>query len=238
MCFISQVFRCELNGLSAPIGEVAHERMHVLLICWLNWVLPHHQSSNIYVSCITYNYNVKTIDLCWRNIPGRFHILTTQALDSAGQIGTTWCTWFQLTDRSSSDRSHWRDLSENWSKDDIKSINGCFLCTDWSIFLTGTSSLDEAADVVSSSVIFNVCRVRHQLQDGQSTPTTSLGIYHRSKTIWKGSNLPSGREIRRDYRQLSMKTMLQGQAGEQFHREQRQAVLEGDPDDHQVQTTE
>ena len=31
--------------------------------------------------------------------------------------------------------------------------------------------------------------------------------------------------------------MLQEQAGEQLHREQCQAVLEGEPDDHRLQTT-
>ena len=197
MCFISQVFRCELNKLSAPTGEVAHVRMHVLSIC--SGPPSPSVKQYIYVSCITYNYNVKTIDLYWQNIPGRFHIPTTLwtqevRLAQHGAPGSNLQTEAQVIEAADEIRV------KMWSKDDIKSVNGCFLCTDWSIFLTGTSSLDKVADVVSSSVNFSVCRVRHQLQDVQITPTTSLGIYHSSKTIWKGSYLPSGKEIIRDYR--------------------------------------
>ena len=48
---------------------------------------------------------------------------------------------------------------KTWSKEDIKSLNGCFLSTDWGIFHTGTSSPDEAADIVSSYVNFSVDNV-------------------------------------------------------------------------------
>ena len=48
---------------------------------------------------------------------------------------------------------------KTWSKEDIESLNGCFLCTDWSVFHTGTSSLDEAADAVSSYINFCVDNV-------------------------------------------------------------------------------
>ena len=109
MCFISQVFRYELNKLSAPIWEVAHVRMHVLSSC----SGPPSPSVKQYI-CLVHHLQLQCQDhrpLLKKHSWALSH--SDYSLDSGGQIGTTWCTWFQLTDWSSSDWSRWRDLSEN-----------------------------------------------------------------------------------------------------------------------------
>ena len=70
------------------------------------------------------------------------------------------------------------------SKEDSESLNGCFLCTDWSVFLTGTSSLYEAADVVSSYINFCVDNVIN-CKMVKSYPNIKLWVMPQLKDLLK-----------------------------------------------------
>ena len=69
---------------------------------------------------------------------------------------------------------------KTWSKEDIKSLNGCFLCKDWSIFHTGFSSLDEAADAVSSYISCKTVK---------SYPNNKPWVKTQLKDLLKGKQL-------------------------------------------------
>ena len=127
--------------------------------CRLNWVLPHFKQ---YITCLT--YKDKTNDLCYGNIPDTF---TSWPLSGLGRSDHNMVHLIPAY-RQKLKRSKLLTRSvKTWSKEDIKSLNGCFLRTDWSIFHTGTSSLDEVADIVSSCQLLHW---RHQLQDSQILP--------------------------------------------------------------------
>ena len=112
--------------------------------CRLNRVLPHFEQ---YVTCLT--YKDKTIDLCYGNITGAF---TSRPLSGLGRSDHNMVHLIPAYRQKLKRSKPLTRSVKTWSKEDIESLNGCFLCTDWSIFHTGTSSLDEAADDVSSYV--------------------------------------------------------------------------------------
>ena len=48
---------------------------------------------------------------------------------------------------------------KTWSHEAMETLNGCFECTDWSVFLEDGGTLDEAMDVIPSYIKFctDVC---------------------------------------------------------------------------------
>ena len=93
---------------------------------------------------------------------------------------------------------------KTWSKEDIESLNGCFLCTDWSIFHTGTSSLDEAADAVSSYVNFCVDNVI-SCKTVKSYPNNKPWVTTQLKDL-KGKQFAFRKGDKKDYRQLNVRS--------------------------------
>ena len=93
------------------------------------------------------------------------------------------------------------------SKEDSESLNGCFLCTNWSVFLTGTSSLYEAADVVSSYINFCVENVIN-CKMVKSYPNIKLWVMPQLKDLlkgqlafWKGDKKAAQHEIDKKIRE-------------------------------------
>ena len=106
------------------------------------------------ITCLT--YNDKIIDLCYGNIPGTFTFWPLPGLSKSDHNMVHLIPAY----RQKLKRSKLLTRSvKTLSKEDSESLNGCFLCTNWSVFLTGTSSLYKAADVVSSYINFCVDNV-------------------------------------------------------------------------------
>ena len=148
--------------------------------CRLNRVLPHFKQ---YVTCFT--YKDKTIDLCYGNIPGAF---TSRPLSGLGRSDHNMVHLIPAYRQKLKRSKPLTRSVKTWRKEDIESLNGCFLCTDWSIFHTGTSSLDEAADAVSSYVNFCVDNVI-SCKTVKSYPNNKPWVTTQLKDLLKGKQL-------------------------------------------------
>ena len=148
--------------------------------CRLNRVLPHFKQ---YVTCLT--YKDKTIDLCYGNIPGAF---TSRPLSGLGRSDHNMAHLIPAYRQKLKRSKPLTRSVKTWSKEDIESLNGCFPCTDWNVFHTGTSSLDVAADAVSSYVNFCVNNVI-SCKTVKSYPNNKPWVTTQLKDLLKGKQL-------------------------------------------------
>ena len=134
--------------------------------CRLNRFLP---QSKQYVTCLT--YKDKTVDLCYGNIPGAF---TSRPLSGLGRSDHN-IVHLVPTYRQKLKRSKPLTRSvKTWGKEDIESLNGCFLCTDWSVFHTGTSPVSTTSSAARRSNL---------------TPNSKPWVTPQLKDLLKGKQL-------------------------------------------------
>ena len=148
--------------------------------CRLNQVLPHFKQ---YVTCFT--YKDKTIDLCYGNIPGAF---TSRPLSGLGRSDHNTVHLIPAYRQKLKRSKPLTRSVKTWSKEDIESLNGCFPCTDWNAFHTGASSLDVAADAVSSYANFCVNNVIN-CKTVKSYPNNKPWVTTQLKDLLKGKQL-------------------------------------------------
>ena len=126
--------------ISLPYLDAPSFILGVFNTCNLNRVLPNFKQ---YVTRPTYGEQI--VDLCYGNIKGAF-----QSRPFPGP-GRSDHNTVQLTPvyKSKRKRSKPTIRSVNtWSKDATETLNGCFKCTEWSVFLEDGSSLDDSTDVI------------------------------------------------------------------------------------------
>ena len=90
-----------------------------------------------------------------------------------------------------------------WSKEGVEALNGCFHCTDWSLFIEESDSLDEAVDVVSSYVNF-CCETVLETKTFKTYPNSKPWIngetkrlIHDKVTAFKDKNTEEVKEIQK-----------------------------------------
>ena len=116
--------------------------------CRLYKVLPTFRQ---YVTCSTCGDH--TLDLCYGNIRDAFR---SRPLPNLGRSVHQMVQLIPLYRQKLKRTKPVVRTTRVWSQESVDSLNGCFECTDWDVFLGDGSSLDEAADVISSYISFCV----------------------------------------------------------------------------------
>ena len=116
--------------------------------CRLNKVLPTFKQ---YVTCST--CGDRTLDLCYGNIRDAFQ---SRPLPNLGRSIHQMVQLIPLYRQKLKRTKPVVRTTRVWNPESVDSLNGCFECTDWGVFLDEGSSLDEAADVISSYISFCV----------------------------------------------------------------------------------
>jgi hypothetical protein len=116
--------------------------------CRLNKVLPTFKQ---YVTCTTCGDH--TLDLCYGNIRDAFQ---SRPLPNLGRSVHQMVQLIPLYRQKLKRTKPIVRTTKVWSPESVSSLNGCFECTDWDVFLDDGCSLDEVADVISSYISFCV----------------------------------------------------------------------------------
>lgn len=102
-----------------------------------------------YVSCPT--RHSKTLDLCYGPIKGAYKSVGGPPLGSSDHnvvhLLPTYKTVFQREQVV-------KQKVKVWTEDSSLALQGCFECTDWSVFLDSSDDINELTDVVCSYITF------------------------------------------------------------------------------------
>ncbi|XP_039455156.1 uncharacterized protein LOC120433247 isoform X1 [Oreochromis aureus] len=104
-----------------------------------------------YVNCST-RFN-KTLDLCYGSIKGAYTSVAGPALGSSDHNTVHLLPVYKTVLRREKVRKH---RIKVWSDDASLALQGCFDCTDWSVFIESCRDINELTDVVCSYISF--CR--------------------------------------------------------------------------------
>jgi hypothetical protein len=116
--------------------------------CRLNKILPTFQQ---YVTCTTCGDNI--LDRCYGNVRGAFQ---SRALPNLGRSIHQMVQLIPVYKQRLKQSKPVVKTVKVWSQESADSLNACFECTDWDVFLDDGSPLDETTDVISSYINFCV----------------------------------------------------------------------------------
>ena len=156
--FVTVVYiqpKADIKAASYKVAEVVHRLMSQspdspcfvlgdFNQCRLNRALPHFKQ---YVTCLTHKKS--TIDLCYGNIPRAY---TSRPLPGLGRSPHNMVHLVPVYRQRLKREKPAVRVTKKWTPDSTETLNGCFECTDWSVF--SDPSLDVAADVTTSYINF------------------------------------------------------------------------------------
>lgn len=158
-----------------------------------------------YVSCPT-RLN-KTLDLCYGSIKGAYKSVADHALGSSDHNTVHLLPVYKTVLRREKVR---KGQVKVWNEDSSLALQGCFDCTDWSVFTESSDNIDELTDVVCSYISF--CR-------DNVIPTKVVKIFPNNKPALKGlickrknafneGNVTEVKEIKKEIRSEIKKAKL------------------------------
>lgn len=154
-----------------------------------------------YVNCPT-RFN-KTLDLCYGSIKGAYTSVAGPALGSSDHNTVHLLPVYKTVLRREKVRKHHIKV---WSDDASLALQGCFDCTDWSVFTESCRDINELTDVVCSYISF--CRgmiipskVVHFFPNNKPWSSKALmRLIHERKKAFIEGNILKVREIRKEIR--------------------------------------
>ncbi|CAI5677546.1 unnamed protein product [Oreochromis niloticus] len=154
-----------------------------------------------YVTCPT-RHN-KTLDLCYGPIKGAYKSVAGPALGSSDHNVIHLLPAYRSVIRR---EKACVKRTNVWTKDSCVALQGCFDCTDWSLFQESTSDLDELTDVVCSYISFckdSVVPVREFKTFPNNKPWFSKDIKDlilKRKIAFNEGDVPTMRILRKEVR--------------------------------------
>ena len=140
----------EIQNISSRIATSSPDAVQIVLgdfnSCDLRRVMPHMYQ---YVNIPT--RGTRTLDKCYGNVKDGYKALAKPPLGNSDH------NIIQLIPQYRQKLRRHKPTTKKvkvWTKDTTETLEACFDCTDWEVLLDSSSSLDEAAEVVTSYIQF------------------------------------------------------------------------------------
>ena len=155
-----------------------------------------------YVTCATTKKN-STIDLCYGSVPGAFRSLSMPPFGASYHNSILLVPIYKPICK----RQEQTVISVKcWTENSIASLQACFDCTDWDVFYSSCSDLNELAQTVSSYISFCVdtnipCKNITVFPNNKPWVTKELkNVINKKKSIFYTGNSQEKKEITREVR--------------------------------------
>lgn len=155
-----------------------------------------------YVTCPT-TLNKSTIDLCYGTVPGAFKSLTMPPFGASYHTSVLLVPIYKPICRK---QVCTKKTVKCWTEESIATLQACLDCTDWDVFYSSCSDLNELTSTVSSYISFCVesnipCKDITVFPNNKPWVTKELkSVINRKKRIFYTGNSQDKKEINRELR--------------------------------------
>jgi hypothetical protein len=175
--------------------------------CAIKKELPHYYQ---YVTCPT--RNVKTIDLCYGNIKDAYKSYAKPPLGTSDHNSIQLVPAYKQKIKSTKPVTK---CVKSWTEDAVLELQGCFDCTNWDIFETTSTNLEEMTDVVTDYINFCVDNIVPDktikiFPNNKPWVTKELkSVLVQKKRAFCSGNKTKVKSIQRDIKRLTRKCKLE-----------------------------